>query len=82
MRSLLGGLADSERVTPPDSNVRTPAAAGSARVARRWLLKAAVFGPSDRLDLGSAHRDPAGSADRDHVPRAVIGQVVAESRIP
>lgn len=76
MRSLLGGLADSERVTPLDSSVRTPAAAGSARVARRWLLKAAVFGPSDRPDLGSAHRDPASAVDRDHVPRAVIGQVV------
>jgi hypothetical protein len=76
VRSLQGSVADSERVPPPDTTVRPPAAADSARIARRWLLKAAVFGPSDRPDLGPAPRDPVGPPDRDRVPRAIIGQVV------
>jgi hypothetical protein len=76
VRSLLGDLADSERATPPDTSVRHPAAGDSARIARRWRLKAAVFGSSDRADLGPAPYGTAAATGRDHVPRVAMGQVV------
>jgi hypothetical protein len=77
VRDRLDGIVDSQRPEfPGGPAVGDADPGGSARIARRWLLKAAVFGPQDRPDQDLSPREAAGGGRPGPLPRAVTGTVL------